>query len=74
MAAANNDSAYAVTDVRLHVVARDASGAAVGEMWGWVFGDIPAGGRAFFAVPVTTSAPAFTVTVVSFDVVARQQP
>ena len=70
----HNDSTSVITDVRLHVVGLDAAGTATEESWGWVFGDIPAGGRAFFAVPLAAPAAAFTVTVTSFDVVSGESP
>ena len=69
----HNDSAYAITNVRVHVVALDGNGAPVEEEWGWVFGDIPAAGRAFFAVPIVYPSASFTVTIGSFDVVARER-
>jgi len=70
----HNDSTFVITNVRLHVVGRDAAGAATEERWGWVFGDVPAGGRAFFAVPIGAPEAAFTVTVTSFDAVSGQSP
>ena len=65
-----NDSRWRVTDVRLRIVSLDRAGHAVGETSGWVFGDIPAGGRAYFAVPLTEPASTYGVTVISFDVVS----
>jgi len=65
-----NDSRLWVTDVRLRIVSLDRSGHAVGETSGWVFGDIPAGSRAYFAVPLTEPASTYGVTVISFDVVS----
>jgi len=65
-----NDSRLWVTDVRLRIVSLDRAGHAVGETSGWVFGDIPAGSRAYFAVPLTEPASTYGVTVISFDVVS----
>ena len=65
-----NDSRLCVTDVRLRIVSLDRAGHAVGETSGWVFGDIPAGSRAYFAVPLTEPASTYGVTVISFDVVS----
>ena len=45
-----NASPIRVTDVRLHVVERDRAAQAVGEAWGWVFGDVPARGSAHWRV------------------------
>jgi len=69
-----NTSPLRVTDVRLHVVERDSAAHAVGEAWGWVFGDVPAGGSAYFAIPLQTAADSYDVVVVSFDPVAREAP
>jgi hypothetical protein len=69
-----NDSLYRVTNVRLRVVALDGSGDAEGETWGWVFGDVPAGGRAYFALPLSKPAATYRVTVNSFDVVSGGAP
>jgi hypothetical protein len=69
-----NDSQVRVTDVRLHVVERDRAARAVGEAWGWVFGDVPAGGSVYFAIPLETVADAYDVVVVSFDAVANEAP
>jgi hypothetical protein len=66
-----NDSPIRVTDVRLHVVARNSAARAVGEAWGWVVGDVPARGSAYFVVPLGTTADAYDVSIVSFDAVAR---
>jgi len=65
-----NDSRLCVTDVRLRIVSLDRAGHAVRETSGWVFGDIPAGSRAYFAVPLTEPASTYGVTVISFDVVS----
>ena len=65
-----NESRCRVTDVRLHVVALDAEGHPVAETSGWVFGDIRAGGRGYFAVPLTAPAAGYQVNVVSFDKVS----
>ena len=66
-----NESRCAVTDVRLHVVAVDTEGRPVGETLGWVFGDILAGARGYFVVPLTTTPAAdYRVNVISFDEVS----
>lgn len=67
-----NESRCSVTDVRLRVVAVDTEDRPVAEGWGWVFGDIPAGGRGYFVVPLTTTpAASYRVQVISFDEVSR---
>ncbi len=69
-----NTSPLRVSDVRLRVVERDSAAHEVGEAWGWVFGDVPAGGSAYFAIPLQTAADSYDVVVVSFDPVAREAP
>ena len=69
-----NTSPLRVSDVRLHVVERDSAAREVGEAWGWVFGDVPAGGSAYFAIPLQTAADSYDVVVVSFDPVAWEAP
>jgi len=69
-----NTSPLRVSDVRLHVVERDSAAHEVGEAWGWVFGDVPAGGSAYFAIPLQTAADNYDVVVVSFDPVAWEAP
>ena len=67
-----NESRCSVADVRLKVVAVDAENHPVAESLGWVYGDIPAGGRGYFEVPLTTTPAAdYRVTVISFDEVSR---
>lgn len=67
-----NESSCSVTDVRIHIVAVSADGHPLGETLGWVYGDIPAGGRGYFVVPLPhTQAVDYRVDVVSFDEVQR---
>ena len=63
-----------MSDVRLQVVERDRAAHAVGEAWGWVFGDVPAGGSAYFTIPLQAVADSYDVGVVSFDPVAQEAP
>ena len=69
-----NDSRVSITDVRLHVVERDGAARPVAEAWGWVFGDVPAGGVGYFTVPLQAVAEQYDVVVVSFDPVAIESP
>ena len=65
-----NDSSCSVTDVRIHIVAVNADGHPIAETVGWVYGDIPAGARGYFAVPLPSmpaTAADYRVNVVSFD-------
>src|ERR1041385_4396905 len=43
-----NDSRYRVGGVRLRAEVLDESGAQIAEAFGWVYGNVPAGGRAYF--------------------------
>ena len=65
-----NDSSCSVTAVRIHIVAVNADGQAIAESLGWVYGDIPAGARGYFVVPLPSTPAAaadYRVSVVSFD-------
>ena len=62
-----NDRGLRADNVRLLVEELDASGRAVGSTIGYVNGDLPARGRAFFEVPVPTAGATYRVTVHSFD-------
>ena len=69
-----NDSRYRVTNVRLRIVALDDEHRAMTEIFTWVYGDVPAGGRTDFAAPYMPPATAYQVTVVWFDPVAVSGP
>jgi hypothetical protein len=69
-----NDSQVRIMDVRVRVVERDGAARPVAEAWGWVFGDVAAGGSAYFAVLLPTVAEGYDVAVVSFDPVAVEAP
>jgi hypothetical protein len=61
--------------VRLRIVAVDGQGHAIAETTGWVFGDIPSGGRGYFAAPLaSTPAAGYRVNVLSFDEVSSSAP
>ncbi|HYS17063.1 MAG TPA: FxLYD domain-containing protein [Candidatus Binatia bacterium] len=65
-----NESSCSVTDVRIRIVAVSGDGHSIGETLGWVYGDIPAGARGYFVVPLPAAAAAaadYRVNVVSFD-------
>ena len=65
-----NESSCSVTDVRIQIVAVSDDGHSIGETLGWVYGDIPAGARGYFVVPLPAAAAAaadYRVNVVSFD-------
>lgn len=66
-----NRTQMRITDVRLRVEALDGSGTVVGQSFGWVFGDVPASGRAYFVVPLAATGAAYRVSVMSYDLGAR---
>jgi hypothetical protein len=62
-----NDHAFAVSNVRLRVDVLDPAGQSVGSGEGWVYGNVPARGRAYFFVTVPRYAAAYRYEVVRFD-------
>lgn len=69
-----NDHLDRVGNVRLRVEILDAAGARLTEAYGWVYGSIPAGGRAYFVVRLTAKGAEYRVSVVSFDWLSRGGP
>jgi len=67
-----NDSPWRITNVRLRVETIDSSGTVTGETSGWVVGDVRAGGRGYFFVPVSSPATTYRATVQSFDKVGLE--
>jgi hypothetical protein len=67
-----NASDYRVGGVRLKVESLDASNQVVGETLVWVYGNIPAGGRWPFTLPLPRDGQTFRVTVESFHLVSRE--
>ena len=57
---------YRVGGVQLRVDILDSAGHVEGEALGWVQGDIPANGRAYFLVSLPRMGAGYRVTVVSF--------
>src|SRR5262245_34204899 len=62
----NNSSRYLMSGVRLRVQVLDGSGQPVGESFGWVYGNVPAGGRAYFTVSIPRRGADYRINVVSF--------
>ena len=69
-----NDSDYRLTNVRLRLDASDAAGQALPPTFGWVDGDVPAHGRAWFRIPVPPNAVRVSVSVIDFNFVSIQSP
>jgi hypothetical protein len=67
-----NETDYRITNVRLRVDALDSNGQQLGTTFGWVYGDVRAGGQASFRVVTPAPAPGTTFQVMSFHLVSRQ--
>jgi hypothetical protein len=65
---------WRITNVRLQVDSIDASGTLVASASGWVLGDVTAGGRGYFYVPVSAQAPTYRPSVQTFDKVMLEVP
>ena len=63
---------YRVNGVRLQVEVLDSAGAVENRVFGWVPGDVPSGGRAYFFVSVPRRGAAYRVKVLSFFLVSRE--
>ena len=63
---------YRVNGVRLEVEVLDSAGQVENRVYGWVPGDVPAGGRAYFFVPVPKRGASYRVKVLSFFLVSRE--
>ncbi len=69
-----NDLPWRITNVRLRVESVDPTGGVTGESYGWVVGDVKAGGRGYFFVLVPSGAATYRATVESFNKVALEAP
>ena len=56
--------------MHLRVECLDASGKVIGEAFGWVAGDVAAGGRGYFVVRVGAVGATYRVTVESYDAIS----
>jgi hypothetical protein len=65
---------WRITNVRLQVDSIDANGALVASAAGWVLGDVAAGGRGYFYVPVSARVPTYRPSVQTFDKVMLEVP
>lgn len=63
---------YRVNGVRLLVEVLNAQGEVENRAYGWVPGDVPSGGRAYFFVSVPKRGAAYRVKVLSFFLVSRE--
>ncbi len=62
---------YRVNGVRLQVEVLDSAGEVQDRVFGWVPGDVPAGGRSYFFVSVPKRGASYRVKVLSFFLVSR---
>ena len=69
-----NDSRYRVGGVRLRAEVLDGDGKVIGEGLGWVYGNVTAGGRAYFAVSVPRRGATYRVTVLTFTQMSLDAP
>jgi hypothetical protein len=63
---------YRVNGVRVRVEVLDESGQVVHQANGWVPGDVPSGGRAYFYVSVPSRGASYRAQVLSFFLVSRE--
>jgi hypothetical protein len=63
---------YRVNGVRLQVEVLDSAGEVENRVFGWVPGDVPAGGRSYFFVSVPKRGASYRVKVLSFFLVSRE--
>ena len=69
-----NDLPWRITNVRVRVESLDGNGTVTSSGSGWVIGDVRAGGRAYFYVPVASGGAAYRASVLSFDKVLLETP
>jgi len=63
---------WRISNVRLQVDSIDANGTLIASAPGWVLGDVAAGGRGYFYVPVSAHAATYRASVQAFDRVALE--
>jgi hypothetical protein len=61
-----------ITNVRVQVDSIDGNGTLVASASGWVLGDVAAGGRGYFYVPISAHAATYRPTVQRFDKVTLE--
>ena len=69
-----NPLPWRITNVRLQVDSLDANGSPIASASGWVMGDVPAGGRSYFYVPVSAPAATYRASVQEFHKVMLEAP
>lgn len=61
-----------ITNVRVQIDSMDANGALIASASGWVLGDVAAGGRGYFYVPISAQTATYRATVQRFDKVTAE--
>jgi hypothetical protein len=69
-----NPLPWRITNVQLQVDSIDANGMLIASASGWVVGDVAAGGRGYFYVPVSAHAATHRASVQRFDKVMLEAP
>jgi hypothetical protein len=69
-----NATSWRITNVRLRVDSLDENGTLIASASGWVLGDVPAGGRSYFYVPVSAPAATYRTSVQEFHKVMLEAP
>ena len=62
-----NDKGVSISNVRLRVEVLDATGVVLATGEGWLYGNVPGRGRAYFFVPVPRHGAGYRVTILSYD-------
>lgn len=65
---------YRVGGVRLRCTVLDVAGQELNHSFGWVVGDVPPRGRAYFYVHVPVRGASYRCVVLSFYPIARGEP
>ena len=63
---------WTIGNVRLLVETLDLAGQVRGEAYGWALGHVPARGRTYFFVRISTLGATYRARVVSFDKISRE--
>jgi hypothetical protein len=67
-----NTLPWRITNVQVQVDSIDATGTLVASASGWALGDVAAGGRSYFYVPVSAQAVTYRPRVQRFDKVCSK--
>jgi hypothetical protein len=70
----HNALPWRITNVRLQVDSIDTNGTLLASVSGWVVGDVVAGGRGYFYVPVSGEADTYRARVLGFHKVMLEAP